>query len=538
MKNIFLQDLDEHAKGADGEAVKLRESVLRQQRMDTLLESIRENTLQQIIGPFGLTPAMFEDKIGGNMTTQHNANKRIYAKEEENYNREDYNYEKAKREKIKEKAKAGELNSREFTDEYTGKKESSTREQGTDGKKVANFEVDHHIPLEELHRKGGWMQNKEKRKELASNKDNLYLTTTETNRKKSNKSAQDALSEEEGFDPKIIGSISKKAEESTKKDLPSTGDRFKYHAKDLAKTGAKDAARNALRQALGVLFYEFANGCIIEIKRIFRERNQDNLLDRILTAMKNVMERVLAKLKSTMDAALQGAVQGFFHTLIVFIINNFITTAKKAITILREGMSSLWKAIKLMANPPEGMSAMEVAREVSKIFTAVVVTTVGMLLEGALNSFLTSTPALGPLAGILSPVLMGIITGIVAALLVYGVDRLFDWLSSTGTEKLQALENQLHTYADATNHMFQSLELQFGIHQNYALIGQGYEILSDKFSSAALSQEETLRLQSSSIREGNNLKRDLYFSMQKTARNEQKILDFLAERETLEEGKS
>jgi len=375
------------------------------------------------------------------------------------------------------------------------------------------------------------MMSAEERKKLASNKGNLHFTTKDNNREKSSTSAKDALSEEKGYDPDIVDPLIEQAEQSISKDLPDTLHRVKYHTKDLVKTGARDAARNGVRQALGVLFYEFINGCIVELKRIFRERNQDNLLDRIMSAMKQVMARVLAKLKSAMDAALHGAVQGFFHTLIVFIINNFITTAKKVVTILREGMSSLWKAIKLMVNPPKGMSAMEVAREVSKIFIGVAVTTIGILLEGALNGLLTSVPFLAPFAGILSPVLMGIITGVVAALLVYGVDRLFDWLSSTGTEKLLAMENRLNAYAETTSYMFQSLELQFGIHQQYVLIGQSYQSSMGDLSRVNTLQVETLQVQSSSIRRVLVMNERLRVSLPKIISNEQEIADFLADRE-------
>jgi len=177
-------------------AAKPRESDLRQQRMNELLESIQQNVLQQIIGPFGLTTAMFDDKDGGNTTTQHNANKGIFSKEEEKYknNKGDYSYEKARKDKINEHSEKGYLNSKEFKDEYTEKMESSTRARDTDGKIVANYELDHTIPREELNRKGGWMMSAEERKKLASNKDNLHFTTKDNNRAKSDTAAKDALS--------------------------------------------------------------------------------------------------------------------------------------------------------------------------------------------------------------------------------------------------------------------------------------------------------------------------------------------------------
>jgi len=48
---------------------------LRERRISELLESCRTQTLAQITGPFGLSPAMFDDKQGGNVTTTHNFEK-------------------------------------------------------------------------------------------------------------------------------------------------------------------------------------------------------------------------------------------------------------------------------------------------------------------------------------------------------------------------------------------------------------------------------------------------------------------------------
>jgi len=179
---------------------------------------------------------------------------------------------------------------------------------------------------------------------------------------------------------------------------------------------------------------------------------------------------------------------------------------------------------------------MEVAREVSKIFIGVAVTFIGMSLHGALDGFLTGIPFLAPFAGILSPVLTGIITGIVAALLVYGVDRQFDWLSSTGTEKLLALENRLDAYAQTSEQMFQSLELQFGIHQRYVLMEQIYQRSIKTLSYAETLQEDTLKSQFLSIQNNAILNDSLRVSLPKIIGNEKGISDFLAEREKNKKG--
>lgn len=56
---------------------------LKQQRLDALFEECQQHVFSQIIGPFGLSPAMFADKAGGNVTTVQNFEKGVVATESE-----------------------------------------------------------------------------------------------------------------------------------------------------------------------------------------------------------------------------------------------------------------------------------------------------------------------------------------------------------------------------------------------------------------------------------------------------------------------
>ena len=59
---------------------------LREKRINDLLNNSRSEVLKQVLGPFGLTPAMFDDKDGGNVTTQHNAEQGVFAKDTTAFN--------------------------------------------------------------------------------------------------------------------------------------------------------------------------------------------------------------------------------------------------------------------------------------------------------------------------------------------------------------------------------------------------------------------------------------------------------------------
>lgn len=158
---------------------------LKDRRVQELLNSCREQVLQQVIGPFGLTPAMFSDVRGGNVTTQNNASQDIYAKDSEHYDRKsDYDYSAAKTQKMKDSLKNGTMNSQNFIDAYTCEQATTKRTTKSNGKLVMNAELDHTKPLKQAHKEGGWMLTPEERKALASEKDNLNWTTFENNRKR------------------------------------------------------------------------------------------------------------------------------------------------------------------------------------------------------------------------------------------------------------------------------------------------------------------------------------------------------------------
>lgn len=468
-----------------------RDTLLRDERLQQLMDSCQQEVLRQIIGPFGLTPAMFDDKDGGNVTTQHNAEQGIFSKESEEFDREkDYDYSSAKTKKKSESVKNGGMNSMEFVDAYTGKSEPTMR-VGKNGKLVMNAELDHLVPLKEIHRRGGWMKGKGGRNKLSSIPENLHFTTFETNRGENGKHAklpEEHLTSSNGFDENRIKPMVDRARESIEREMPSVQDRVKYHGVEIAKEGAKDLRRNALRQALGLLLHEFVNGSFVEIKIIiknFKQKDSEqSLIDRLTTGLRRVMNRVIGKFKTMLEAVVQGGVQGFISSLLTFLINNLITTSKKIVTIIRESMQSLWKAIKLMLNPPQDMSAFEITREVTKIIAAVVTTGLGMLLEESVKGFIMSIPVLAPIADVLSVALTAIMTGITGALIVYGIDRLFDWLSSTGTELLAAQEESIAAQATVIGHLQTWLDHQFENSRLYESCAAEYQKLQEKFSIA------------------------------------------------------
>lgn len=466
--------------GEESSSKQATRASLRQQRLDNLLESCREQTLGQVLGTFGLSPAMFADKVGGNVTTQHNADQGIFAQDSEHYERSDYDYQAAKTKKKSEMVKDGSMNSQEFTDAYTGEKARTTRVNGS-GKVVMNAELDHTIPLAEAHRDGGWMKDRKGRRTISSEPENLNYTTHENNRKKGGRAATDALSQENGYDEDRVKPIVDKARDAVDKHMPTSKERVVYHGKELLQAGAQEAGKNALRQAMSVLLVEFVNGSYLEISTIVRERlTGENLIDRVIKGLQRTPQRVESKLHDAFDALIAGGAQGFISNLLTFIINTVVTTSAKVVTIIRESLQGLWAALKTVISPVPGTPPMEVARAATKLIATVVAGALGQILHESVKAFLLSIPLLAPLADILSGAVTGILTGLLTALIIYGIDRLFDWLSSTGTELLEAQLAKADADAELAGRLASFIEHQHNQSRQYgALIAGNAQVQAD-----------------------------------------------------------
>ncbi|TDK30956.1 phage holin family protein [Luteimonas terrae] len=502
---------------------------LKAERNQALLDSCQSQVLQQLIGPFGLTPAMFDDKRGGNVTTQYNASQGIYAKDSEGYDRnKDYKYDAAKTEIKRSLVASGEMSSQTFLDSY-GNRHEPTKQTNAKGKSVMNAELDHLVPLQEIHRGGGWMMTKEQRDAVSSEKANLHYTTHKTNQAKKTKRPEDFLTEENGFDQSVVAPKIERAREAVAGHMPSTMDRVKYHSHELALTGAPEAAKGALRQAIGVVLYEVVNGLFVEIKELISTPGKiDRLLERLTAALGRITERVRLKVSATLDAALHGGLQAFVSNLLTFLINNLITTSARVVTIIRESMRGLYDAAKILVSPPAGMPGIEVARSSTKIIAGVVTTVLGMLFEEAVSSFLHSIPFLLPVAGLISPAITGILTGVAASLVIYGIDRLFDWLASSGTEELEVCIGALEASADLGTKIAELAQQQFVLSESFLDSARTDALIAEAISNSEKAIAEAAELGGSMVRSRNETLQALrHWRVHMQAADEQ-VASFLA----------
>lgn len=451
---------------------------LQKQRVDELLDSCKDEVIKQIIGPFGLSQAMFDDKDGGNITTRHNFEQGITATEKdaeryeqyqnslEDFDRKDYDKDlPGKRKKMFQ-------NDEPIISSYTGNE--LTRDGQT--------HLDHVRAAENIERdaSANLFKTKEERVEMANSPDNLVPCESGINQSMGKKDKQDwAKSERKkdpgktnaesfGVDTQLLDETTKKSDRHIKVEMLKA--QVKKQGKELLQTGAEEAARNALRQAMGLVLYEFVNGSFKEVKRIANDPTlKENFVDHLIEAMRNIIEKIKDKAEHILKSVLSGGVQGFISNLLTFIINNIVTTAAKVVTIIREGLKGLWEAVKLIMNPPEGMSGIDVARQASKIIATVITTSLGIILEKSIEAFILSIPILAPLAPFISPVITGLLTGIVTALVIFAIDKLFDWLTESGTEVLNAQIEYMEANVALFEHMAQMVESQFNNSKQYQI---------------------------------------------------------------------
>lgn len=452
---------------------------LREQRLQKLFDECQRQVIAQMIGPFGLSPAMFEDKNGGNVTTLHNfsrddddyvatdSDKALHANSKRQYDedvRSEYEVdtkEKAKNaggktweEKRAERIKKGK-------DEYTG------REVSTDGTitladgRVVKAELDHVVSISEVHNdpkmhlalakvetdaKGETSVNVEQIRAAVNHDDNLALTNKPLNGSKSDENLKDWADKERADGSTNTEKFEAKPElvdekyETAQKHIDSTANRalFKKQAGEVLKTGSVQAAKMGLRQALGVLLTELVNGLFNEFKVLIRHGVElgKTLMEEIRQRLARVIAAVARKIPDAAAQAFQGGVSGFMSNLLTFLLNNFLSTAKRFVTAIREGLRDLIRAFRMIFFPPKDMTGDEALQAGLQILAAAVVSTGGILLSEAVAAFLATLPFLQPVADIVASVLIGITTGLLSAFIAYQIDCWFDRRRHSSAEQL------------------------------------------------------------------------------------------------------
>ena len=461
----------------------------------TLLELCKNTVIETITSQFGLASVFIECKDGGNVTTIHNAKKDIYAREEDQYNREDYtgsSYVKAS-----SQYKDGKIieNTAMIQDEYTG-----------DYLDYSEVDCDHIKPLKVYHQEGGYMQPKDKKEAFGSDPENFAMTSSGGNRslgaddKKEwqEKSATDGSGNINktrfNHDNRRVNAAVERGNQAASKHAPSNIDKGMYYGKQAVLTGGKDAAHMAAYSAIGTILREVVQELFIELKNTFNNFGNESLKE-IFQRFKKRLSEIYAKIKENWKDILSGSIEtgltAFFSNLLVFVINLFATTLKKIVTMIRAGFVSLVQALKLLTNPPEGMPPDEIHYAAFKILVAGLIGAASLGLSAAIEKFLQSIPGLQPLmmfpipllgktvSDVIAVTLSALAGGIVTTVALYFMDKC----------RSQAKKSKLQIQLIAQS----GLVVEYQIAQTWFVLDDGYRILKDAAIDAVNTVDQTHR---------------------------------------------
>ena len=150
--------------------------------------------------------------------------------------------------------------------------------------------------------------------------------------------------------------------------------------------------------------------------------------------LKRIGNNISAKWKDFFEGGIVGLVSGFISNILTILINVIVTTGKRTVRMIREGMFSMLKALKTLLLPPKGMTYRETAHEAMKLLVAGGLIATGVFMEEVVEEFLLSIPFLAPIAQIATAVIVGCLTVTITAFLIYLIDRL-DLLNVIKNEK-------------------------------------------------------------------------------------------------------
>lgn len=445
----FRIEVDQGLEEALNEMERLKKE-LSSSAGDSLIEQCKKSVIDTITEQFGLASVVLTNKDGGNVTTSHNAKKKIYAQENDQYNRG--TYERGKNSEGKSFAGSGKKSvGSEFTREQLDSTGNLT--DAYTGKTIRGSDTspDHVKSISEFHREGGYILSDENKANFATDKDNLASTDRSINQSTldsdklewaDRKSSGRDVTNSEHFDidkDRLKDKVNQ-GEETAQKHLPSNMQKTAYYAKHAIKTGAADAGKMAAYSAIGVVLKEFVQVSFDAIKETFANRGKESLKDIFLKfkeKMKKIIESLKEKWKDILKDSIEGGLTAFFSNLLVLVINLFATTLKKIVSLIRAGFVSLVNAVKIIANPPEGMSKDDALFEAAKIMTAGLIGAASLGLSATVEKFLQAIPGLQPLmmfpipflenrtiSDVIAVTLSGLLGGILTTVVIYLMDKL------------------------------------------------------------------------------------------------------------------
>lgn len=450
-----------------------------QERFNQLILDCKKEVINAIVTPFGLGKIVaVYDKVGGHVDTVHNVRNDIYATEEERqayenrgeYNSDDYhkdpNFIAINKQHSKERKDGNSI------DYMTGDTLDSNE----------SHHLDHLVSGYGIHNDPGVYLAEMSGPELANTDTNLKPTTATKNTSKKADSMEEFLKRKNERIQKIDvlkskGELTEKEQHELQKleELATIDDEIaleaaqkaqaeidkainiayygsKKFAHNVVKTGVKEGAKMGIQQAIGLVMTELFTALFDEILDIYNKGfssgfEDEKFLKILQERLKRIGEKIKAKWKDVAIAFKDGALSGFISNFVTTAINMFVTTGKRLVRIIREGIYALFKAIKTVIFPPQNLSREEAMHEAKKILASGFIISLGVIAEQYIDALIKSTIVLQPFAEALSAIFVGAITGLAVTMTTYYLD------------KKKNDEDAINTLISQTNTNFENAEM-------------------------------------------------------------------------------
>ena len=434
-----------------------------QARFDQLISDCKKDVINSIVTPFGIGHIVAAyDKTGGNVTTNHNFKEGVTAtgadqqKYEEWQNSVNNKVDRTVHDEVKDKWKKDTYqsmqNGEKVTDGYTGK--TLGEKNGTRIDKDVSIHGEHITSVAEIEKDsknhlfadGNTASERlQDRANLSGDEKNLTLIEGGMNSSKNDADLKEwANSKVSKKHAKEMGNPDMTNAEYYELDEQKIQEQYnkskKYirktqvkkqvmkQGKELLSTGASEGTKMGMQQALGLVITEFFTAVFDEIIDIYKNGySTDFEDDRFFSVLKDRLKRIAVRIKDKWkDAAMafkDGFISGFISNLVTVVINAFVTTGKRVVRIIREGIYSLFKAAKVLLFPPENMTYEEALHEAKKLLATGLIVSLGVIAEEYIDVLIKGTTVLEPFSDILTTIFVGAITGLAITMTVYHIDK-------------------------------------------------------------------------------------------------------------------
>ncbi len=490
---------------AEAEAFLIRfKKEFNQARFDQLITDCKKDIIHSIVTPFGIGHIVAAyDKAGGNVTTNHNFQKGVVATDGDQQRYEEWqsslnnNVDRTVHDKVKDKWKKDTYqsmqNGEEVTDGYTGK--TLGAKNGTRIDKDVSIDGEHITSVSEIEKDSKnhlfadgetTSERLQDRANLSGDEKNLTLIEGGMNSSKNDTDlkewANSKISKKHAKETGNPDMTNAEYYELDKEIIQEQYDKSKKHirntqllkqgikqGREVAFTGALEGAKMGMQQALGLVITEFFTAVFDEIIDIYKNGYSTNFEDdKFFSVLKErltiIAVRIKAKWKDAMIAFKDGFISGFISNLVTVVINAFVTTGKRVVRIIREGIFSLFKAAKVLIFPPENMTYEEALHEAKKLLATGLIVSLGVIVEQYIDTLIKGTAILEPFSDILTTVFVGAITGLAITMTVYHIDK-----KKNDKDAVKMLITQTDGSFDNIDSMLSSAR-KIDVHENSNLI--------------------------------------------------------------------